>query len=331
MLPLTKKDLIKAIGSLIDKDPIINIDIDFEEQRLIIQHLSGDEKSVGIAGEEHETPEIDYAAIEATVREYVDKHQPQESEEESDNSAIYEYIDKQLSSLKDTIPSKDDLTVQENHYTEVVENKEEYDDSTIREWVAESIQELSSTVVSLEKKLGEVKEPEVVVEKTEVDYETIFNRIEERVQESLVNNHRSINDIEVVDGKIFLSFDDGTKKDLTQVLLPLLRPKTPPAVQGEPGARGRRGESAYNIAVRHGFQGTEEDWLESIGGEPLIPQDGTIEYNEFGEISKILQGTRTTEFERDSEGTIVRVIKDNYIQEFIRDAEGNIDGWTIIS
>lgn len=33
------------------------------------------------------------------------------------------------------------------------------------------------------------------------------------------------------------------------------------------------GESAYQIAVKHGFEGTEEEWLESLKGEP----GGTIQ------------------------------------------------------
>ena len=39
---------------------------------------------------------------------------------------------------------------------------------------------------------------------------------------------------------------------------------------GKDGRRGREGESAYEIAVRHGFEGTEEEWLESLKGS-----DGT--------------------------------------------------------
>lgn len=31
---------------------------------------------------------------------------------------------------------------------------------------------------------------------------------------------------------------------------------------------GRDGKSAYEIAVEHGFEGTEEEWLESLVGPP---------------------------------------------------------------
>lgn len=42
------------------------------------------------------------------------------------------------------------------------------------------------------------------------------------------------------------------------------------------GKRGRDGESAYEIAVRHGFEGTEEEWLESLkGSDGSDGKDGT--------------------------------------------------------
>lgn len=34
------------------------------------------------------------------------------------------------------------------------------------------------------------------------------------------------------------------------------------------GGAGTAGKSAYEIAVEHGFEGTEEEWLESLKGEP---------------------------------------------------------------
>ncbi|MDE6087439.1 MAG: collagen-like protein, partial [Oscillospiraceae bacterium] len=44
---------------------------------------------------------------------------------------------------------------------------------------------------------------------------------------------------------------------------------------GEPGRNGADGLSAYEIAVRNGFSGSESDWLTSLQGEPGIPgRDG---------------------------------------------------------
>ena len=42
---------------------------------------------------------------------------------------------------------------------------------------------------------------------------------------------------------------------------------------GEPGADGADGKSAYELAVENGFEGTLEEWLESLKGE--AGADGT--------------------------------------------------------
>lgn len=36
--------------------------------------------------------------------------------------------------------------------------------------------------------------------------------------------------------------------------------------KGDPGEKGDTGLSAYEIALEHGFEGTEQEWLESLGG-----------------------------------------------------------------
>lgn len=45
----------------------------------------------------------------------------------------------------------------------------------------------------------------------------------------------------------------------------------PPGRKGDPGATGL---SAYEIAVKNGFDGTEEEWLESLKGEKGDPGTG---------------------------------------------------------
>ena len=46
-----------------------------------------------------------------------------------------------------------------------------------------------------------------------------------------------------------------------------------PASSGGGGGTGADGKSAYEIAVAHGFRGTEVEWLESLQGE--TPRIGT--------------------------------------------------------
>lgn len=43
---------------------------------------------------------------------------------------------------------------------------------------------------------------------------------------------------------------------------------TPVKVVGGSGGGGEDGKSAYEIAVEHGFEGTEEQWLASLKGDP---------------------------------------------------------------
>jgi hypothetical protein len=42
-----------------------------------------------------------------------------------------------------------------------------------------------------------------------------------------------------------------------------------------PAIQGSRGKSAYEIAIDHGFEGTEEEWLESLRGERGAPYELT--------------------------------------------------------
>ena len=44
-----------------------------------------------------------------------------------------------------------------------------------------------------------------------------------------------------------------------------------PGTPGTPGEDGADGESAYEIAVRNGFEGTEEEWLDSLAAGGMDP------------------------------------------------------------
>ena len=61
---------------------------------------------------------------------------------------------------------------------------------------------------------------------------------------------------------------------------------TPAQIDGG-GSGGEPGKSAYEIAVENGYSGTEEEWLESLKGEP--GQDGRsithIETDESGNVT----------------------------------------------
>lgn len=48
-------------------------------------------------------------------------------------------------------------------------------------------------------------------------------------------------------------------------------PSGPPGPSGKDGTNGVDGRSAYALAVEHGFEGTEDEWLESLQGDQGPP------------------------------------------------------------
>lgn len=74
------------------------------------------------------------------------------------------------------------------------------------------------------------------------------------------------------------------------------RPGEPgqPGEPGGPGEPGQPGKSAYEVAVEHGFSGSEEEWLESLRGAPssirrMKCEDGklyevSLVYNDDGDL-----------------------------------------------
>ena len=91
-----------------------------------------------------------------------------------------------------------------------------------------------------------------------------------------------------------------------------------------------RGESAFEVAVRNGYEGTEEEWLETLKGDYVEPKDGVIEYSEDGVILKTIVGDEETLFNYDIEGNILSITKPTYTKQFTRSPTGSITGWVII-
>ena len=57
---------------------------------------------------------------------------------------------------------------------------------------------------------------------------------------------------------------------------------------GGGGGTGKDGASAYEIAVKHGFEGTEEEWLESLkGADGYTPQKGVDYYTETDKVEMV--------------------------------------------
>ncbi len=56
-----------------------------------------------------------------------------------------------------------------------------------------------------------------------------------------------------------------------------------PGTQGSPGQAGADGKSAYEIAVENGFNGTEQEWLESLHGQDAQAPEKYVIDVDFGE------------------------------------------------
>lgn len=54
--------------------------------------------------------------------------------------------------------------------------------------------------------------------------------------------------------------------------------------------KGEDGKSAYEIAVEHGFEGTEEEWLESLKQEAQLP---VYNSDNEGQFLRIISGVPT--------------------------------------
>lgn len=89
---------------------------------------------------------------------------------------------------------------------------------------------------------------------------------EERIKELIEQStpvqpvqQNAVTSFEVRDGHMFAQFGDGSERDLGVYLNDF--------VMGVAGEAGKRGKSAFEIAVRNGFIGTEVEWLDSLKGE----------------------------------------------------------------
>ena len=67
-----------------------------------------------------------------------------------------------------------------------------------------------------------------------------------------------------------------------------------PGENGRNGLNGENGLSAYEIAKAGGYIGTEEDWIESLKGDPGDPGTNCEIVNDEGNIVELKCGTQTT-------------------------------------
>ena len=103
--------------------------------------------------------------------------------------------------------------------------------------------------------------------------------------------------------RLFITSDSGTSSCDLKGATGDMGPRGP---QGKPGVTyndegilvGADGASAYEIAKQYGFEGTEEEWLESLKGE-----DGTFSFEELTEEQKLtLKGDKGDKGEQGEKG-----------------------------
>lgn len=70
-----------------------------------------------------------------------------------------------------------------------------------------------------------------------------------------------------------------SEEEIRDMVIPYLEEaKESGEFDGPPGDPGDPGDSAYQIAVKNGFEGTEEEWLESLEGIPGVTPVKGIDY-----------------------------------------------------
>ena len=75
------------------------------------------------------------------------------------------------------------------------------------------------------------------------------------------------------------------------------------------GGVGEPGKSAYEIAVEHGFEGSEEEWLASLKGEQGPPGESGTDGQDGRGITDITYDSETSEFVFTmSDNTEIRVV-----------------------
>lgn len=314
-MSLHNQELSVALSLLIKRNPIIEVAL--ENGEIVVKYLNKHEDRIQLPEvESPEMPTIDYEQIHESMTQYVNekiKEIPIHEQAESNQySELKEYIDLQLEFLKNQPDPK----------VEQIENNttiyEQYDDSGLRVWVQSLLEEIKPVI-------EQHTHEETKIIKEEVDYIQVQNLIDQAVAKIASNTpNRVVIGIEQNFGDAVIVYSDGTRQVITDVLTPALT-----VYQGG-GGGGPAGLSAYQIAIRNGFQGSEQQWLDSLKGEYQPPEDGSIQYSTEGQIDSVTIGSRVTLFNRDANGTIVSIEKDTYIKQFDRDVNGTILGWTII-
>lgn len=317
-MAIRDKDVIASLVKIIKLDPVVSIDV-VDGTTLAIRFMSGKEIETPITFNQEPVEFPEYGDIFDSIREEIKK------------------VDQKFNDISPTVITE---TVDPTPIIEDIISKFDFD-SIISEKLAEVKNTLKESVMDFsmtaspeipffdETTLNETDVRKIVQELSNkippVKSVTVseFEKLKKKVEALSVIEEKPTFGLEIRNHHLVMTFDDGSEKIVGKIS------HEKPQIVAAQGDRGKRGLSAYEIAVKHGFIGTEQQWLDSLGSS--TPQSGTIEYDENGSIDKVTVGDDVTIFHRDEEGTITSIEKDTYTRVLIRNAEGSIVGWQIIN
>ena len=320
-------EIVGSLLKIIKKDPIVTIQ-ESEDGGMLFFHLSGKTTKV-VPDKVEEVDEVWKKNLENLKEEFTDTI-----------TAIEKNLTLKINEFRNDTKEVDTSLSIDSILEEIVE-KFDYASS-----IKDSKEELKLfveeylTSIEIPERIVEHHHIETVVERpAEIDFDSIISEKLAvaisgiKVAPTLQKEHKPsesqlIKDLEIRNGELFVKFNDDTEKSLGK--LRTVEYSGGYGVQGDKGDPGREGMSAYKIAVKNGFTGTEQEWLDSLQGSASPPQNGEISYDIEGLVDSITKGTQTTVFNRDEVGNIISIDKESYIKEFIRDQDGRITGWEII-
>lgn len=285
-------EIITAVTKLIKQNSVTGLSID--EGNIVFERLDGSKESIKLPVVEQpeipDVPEIDYKSIYEEIDTRI---------ENIDYSELRESLLSQISEIPE--PEKVDVDG-------IVESLKEYfneflvdkSDVLSRLKSVESIQHLSVDELQIIlNRYATRRQVTELVDNIKTDLydtknafsdhlnrlETAYQQISDKISSIEIpdipeDDRIMVSDINDESGQLSVVMSDGTTKPLENLLKPLVKRlilATPTMITGGGGGglTGATGMSAYQIAVKNGFKGTEQEWLDSLKGEGTEIQELT--------------------------------------------------------
>lgn len=253
-----KNEIVESLVKIIQKDPIVTIQESKEGYDFF--HLSG--KKTPIVHDVN-APEYDDGHLKESIRDI----------EKDFKQKLFEIENKipQTSNQPNGI-QRDDVEfllqsfVKQFDYTQAI--KEEIKLSS-KDFEVE-ILEFVKNIELPEKVIEQHHHHTMETVKEQYVPEEFYQRVDEKIKKSLeveLNENVQtppIKDMEIRNNELIIKFMDGNERTLGKIRHESLEF----GGYGVEGARGQTGLSAYQIAVRQGYNGTVDQWIDSLSFQP---------------------------------------------------------------